>query len=113
MIGELGFEYCVRRFSKIINWPVAGNLFVSFLGYMVLGSLAGGLSLLLFPKLFIIRPDLQFLNLLIMPVGMGFMMTRYGFHLRRKGKKTIELDSFTFGYIFALSMSFVRYLFAR
>ena len=81
------------------------------IGYGLLGLIAGGLSLLFFPNAFARSERFHGINLLISPVLAGLAMAGLGWLLERSGKRRLRLDSFTYGFIFALPMAIVRFLF--
>jgi hypothetical protein len=43
----------------------------------------------------------------------GLAMAKLGALLRRKGKQTVRLESFGYGFIFALGMAGIRFLCVR
>lgn len=79
------------------------------IGYLIFGAIAGALSLLL-PKMFEISKSLRLANLIITPIACGFLMAWFGRFRERKSLATIRLDTFMYGYLFALSMAVVRYV---
>lgn len=85
------------------------HAWVAVLGYAALGAAAGGLSLLVFPNLTIHKLWLQRLNLIASPVFSGSMMVLLGRWRRRRDQHTTRLDTFLYGFIFALAMALVRY----
>ena len=78
-------------------------------GYGLLGALAGGVSLLLFPNSFMHTRATRIASLLLTPVAGGLAVALLGAWRRRKGQATIELDRFGYGYLFALAMALVRF----
>lgn len=83
---------------------------VAFIGYGLLGALAGGLSLWAFPSLLIASPDAQLANLLISPVLAGLLMAALGAWRAKRGQSLLRMDRFACGFLFALSMALVRYV---
>ena len=83
------------------------------LGYVLLGALAGGLSLWLYPQSFIQSSAGRLGNLLLAPVAMGLCMAIMGAWRKKRGQQTLGIDHFAYGYVFALSMSLVRFLGVR
>lgn len=109
LIFELGGRSLIEPFSK----PVNRNPFLAFFGYALFGLIAGGISVLVFPKHLI--PDLRIrtLNLVLTPVAVGAAMAVLG-NLRLKADKSvIGIDRFSFGAVFALSMALIRFFFAK
>lgn len=80
------------------------------IGYLLLGIIAGGISLLFFRNQFITSPELQILNLVFTPIFAGLVMMEIGKSKAKYGKVTTRMDSFTYGAIFAFGMAGIRYL---
>ena len=100
---HLGLD--VRKNQKE-NRPI-----LAFFGYIVLGFFAGLISLLIFPELLIKSTSLVYTNLIISPLLIGVIMSLLGRYKRSKGKLLIKMDTFLYGYIFALSFALVRFFF--
>lgn len=81
-------------------------------GHLVLGALAGAISLWFFPALFIEAAWLRVVNLALTPLAAGALMALLGAWRRSKQRATIRLDTFAYGFCFALSMALVRFFFA-
>lgn len=107
LFAELGFrslrETTVTREDR--------NPILAGIGYVVLGSIAGGLSLLIFPNAFARSENFHGISLLISPVLTGLAMAGFGWVLERSGKRRLRLDSFLYGFIFAMPMALVRFYF--
>jgi hypothetical protein len=80
------------------------------IGYALFGAIAGGLSLWLVPDLFIERGWTRWLNLLLTPLIAGAAMDAIGAWRRHRDMGVIRLDSFSYGYCFALAMAAVRFI---
>src|SRR5437016_5143010 len=80
-------------------------------GYTLLGALAGGLSLFIFPHPLVHPSRLHGINLLVSPVVTGLVMSLIGSILSRQGKKVVQIESFRYGFAFALGMALIRYFF--
>ena len=80
--------------------------------YIALGALMGGLSLLFFPSPFIQSQVGRVANLLFTPLAAGAVMAAIGAWRLRRGKDTIRLDRFAYGYLFALAMGLIRFVYA-
>ncbi len=103
---ELGFHSIAEPFRKPPNpWLAA-------LGYLLLGAVTGGLSLLLFTALFV-GPSLRIANLIITPILVGLSMTALGAWRTRRGQALLRIDRFAYGYLFALSFAGIRFWLAR
>jgi hypothetical protein len=104
LLFELGFRLLAEAFRKGPDRHPGA----AFLGYMMLGSAAGGLSVWVFPRSFIRRESLRMLNVLATPLLAGLVMSALGAYERKAGKRPLRLDSFTYGFAFALAMALVR-----
>jgi hypothetical protein len=91
-----------RRSKPVHPW-------LAVIGYIIFGAIAGVLSLWLFPSLFIKVEWLRIANLILTPIVSGIVMARIGSWRRKHERETIRLDSFFYGFCFALSMAFVRF----
>jgi hypothetical protein len=85
------------------------NPWFAAFGYIIFGVAAGGLSLWLVPALFISSQWLRIANLILTPVVAGLLMDRLGAWREKKDQETIRLDTFSYGFLFALSMALVRF----
>jgi hypothetical protein len=81
------------------------------IGYALLGSIAGVVSLLIFPEALARSEKFHGIGLLISPVLAGLAMAGFGWLLERSGKRRLRLDSFVYGFIFAMPMALVRFYF--
>ena len=111
--GEALLDLIMRGFLFL-----AGKLFevgspvASWVVYLGLGAVAGWVSLVPFPHPFVRPSAVHGISLLIAPIGTGLLMSFAGRVLRSRGKKTMRIESFWFGFAFALGMALVRFLFA-
>ncbi len=119
-IIEILFEFLLEFASEAIVDVVSRVLVVTFsnpplavLGYLVLGMISGGFSALLFPHPFFHPSRIRGISLLISPFVTGSLMAFIGNNLRRQGKQSVRIESFTYGFAFALGMAFIRLVFAR
>jgi hypothetical protein len=84
--------------------------------YGLLGVLAGVLSLLVLPHRLIHREHpigFHGISLLISPIIAGAVLSSVGAAMRRRGKKVTPVETFGYGFAFALGMALVRFLFAK
>jgi NhaP-type Na+/H+ or K+/H+ antiporter len=103
---DLGLHSMDSSVKKSRN-PVSSGI-----GYVLWGAIAGGISLLLFPTSFIHNNELKLANLCITPLILGGCMMLIGKSRVEKHKPIIGLDSFLYGFLFAFSMSLIRYVWA-
>jgi|SRR5689334_15956861 len=120
-LGEFLLQLIVEAFAEVLGHTIkmpfqreqpAHPLIVA-IGYMMLGAMAGGLSLWVLPHLFIESPKLRLLNLMLTPVMAGVIMTWIGTWRRKRDKEVIALDRFGYAFCFALAMAVVRYAFGK
>jgi hypothetical protein len=105
-LAEIGLHSVKETFRRRPN-PVFAAL-----GYVILGAIAGGLSLLAFPQAFIASSLGRIINLILTPLVSGVVMVGIGALRRRRDQELVRLDKFGYGFVFALSMAVVRYVWA-
>ena len=105
-VAELGLHTLRQPFRRLNPW-LAG------FGYVILGAIAGAVSLWLFPALFIKKPWLRVLNLVATPLAAGALMAALGEWRRRRNEVLILLDRFSYGFLFAFSMALVRFIWGK
>ena len=106
-IAELGFHGLKDTFKKPRN-PA-----LSIIGFVIWGSLAGAVSLLIFPKSAITSIAFRRVNLIATPLAVGGMMAVIGQLRERRGTSLVRLDRFGYAFVFAFAMATVRFLGAK
>lgn len=107
VLAELGMHSVKEPFKKPPNpWFAA-------IGYTILGTIAGALSLWIFPTLFLASENAQIAGLVLTPVVAGVAMAAFGAWRHRRNQTIIRLDKFAYGYLFALAMAVVRFAFGN
>jgi hypothetical protein len=86
---------------------------LKILKFTILGVVLGLLSLLIFPRPLVHPSRLHGVSLLISPVISGLIMSFVGRVVRRRGKAPVQIESFTYGFTFALAMALIRFLSVR
>ena len=109
--GDLLLELICRSLGQTVTPGEQRSPILAGIGYGLLGLIAGGLSLLIFPESFARSEKYHGASLLVSPVLAGLGMAGLGWLLKRQGKRLIRLDSFLYGYIFALPIAIVRFLY--
>lgn len=109
--GDLVFELVLRCFGHSISPRKERNPIMAAIGYALFGLIAGGLSLLIFPQSFARSEHFHGISLVAAPVLAGLAMAGLGWWLERHGKRRLRLDSFIYGFIFAMPMAIVRFLY--
>lgn len=78
--------------------------------FVLLGIGAGLLSLGLFPHPIFGTHRFHGASLLISPIVAGFGMSLIGWMVRRRGGRRARIETFRYGFVFALAMAIVRFL---
>ena len=109
--GSLLTELGLRSVKEPTVPREARNPVFAGIGYALFGLVAGFVSLLIFPEPLARSEKFHGINLLISPVLAGLAMAGFGWLLERTGKRRLQLDSFVYGFIFAMPMALVRFYF--
>ena len=97
--------------SLFSNATLSPTLAAAF--YLLLGGAFGAASLVLFPHPIFHPSKLHGISLLISPVLTGLVMSQVGILLRRRGRESVRIESFGYGFAFALELAMIRLIFAR
>jgi hypothetical protein len=108
-VFEVFAEFGLRPLIEPFRRPP--NPWLAAVGYAIFGALAGAFSLWAFPTLFIAAKTIQLANLALTPLLAGIAMNALGAWRLRRKQSLIRLDRFTYGYLFALAMALVRFVF--
>jgi len=109
---EAAFEFAAESIGALILRGVAAvfdtsefkNPLLAALGYVFLGGVAGGLSLLFFPHPLVHRSRIPGLSVFVSPILAG---------LRKRNKQAMQIESFGYGFAFAFGMALVRFFFVK
>jgi hypothetical protein len=112
LLTDVVFELGVRSVGRARKREPAHPA-VAALGYFLLGSAAGGISLLIVPRHLIHVQWLKLVSLAAIPSGAGVAMSLVGRLRRRQGRELIRLDTFIYGFVFALAMTLIRFFWGR
>ncbi len=110
---ELLLDVVSRARSEDADRLDIGNSVFARIGYLGLGSVVGGLSLLVFPRQFFQLPRFYGISMLLAPVLTGVAMSLIGSTLRRREKRVVRIESFEYGFLFAFGMALVRFFFVK
>ncbi|MDB6068212.1 MAG: hypothetical protein JWR26_4420 [Pedosphaera sp.] len=113
LFAEVLFEFGMQGLAEVFQPKTTREPFLAAVGYGLMGMGAGGLSLLIFPGHFVCKAPLRFLAVILSPIASGVFMSALGSWRKQKGKTLIRLDSFSYGFIFALGMALVRAAFTH
>ena len=117
LFGELLIEMGIRAIfdppSATTERREKQSPWLAGLGYILLGLMVGAISVKVLPQGVFHSRELRFANLLVTPLVAGLVMALIGRWRRRHEQPTIGLESFFYGYLFALSMASMRYFFTH
>ncbi len=113
IVLEIAAEAGLRTLGEPFVNREKRNPFLAALGYFVFGAMLGGVSLLVFPDSFVRSETFHGINIIITPVLAGLVMALIGKLRERKGQELLRLDSFAYGFIFALPMAIIRFLYTN
>ncbi len=111
MIGQMLIELGFYSLGAVFQKKPGKKPWLAGVGYFIIGSIVGGVSLLIFPYTFLNSMALKIANLFITPAIAGCLMSLVGNWRERRGQERIRLDNFSYGFIFAFGMALVRFLF--
>jgi hypothetical protein len=105
-------DLALRAIAKVFETFRLANPVLASTIYLLLGALAGGFSLLIFPHPLVRPSRLHGINLLLSPLVTGLAMSQIGSILSRQGKKVTRIESFRYGFALAFGIALVRYFLA-
>jgi hypothetical protein len=100
-----------RSIRNVVEESEAVSPILAAAGYLLLGFACGGVSVFLFPHPLIHPSKIHGISLLISPVVTGLIMAQVGLLRRRKDQRAVRIESFWYGFTFALGMVLVRFFF--
>ncbi len=112
---QVGFEIVASVFMRPPRdgEPRARSPWLIAFGFLLLGGMAGGLSLLVFAEPFLTSPLAIYAHVVLTPIGVGLLMVAIGSWRSRRELPTARLHRFAFAYLFALAMALVRLAMCR
>ena len=118
---EAAFEFAAEFVGALIWRGVAAvfdtsefkNPLVACIGYVFLGGVTGGLSLLFFPHPLVHPSRIPGLSVILSPILAGLGMSLVGTTQRKRNKRVMQIESFGYGFAFAFGMALVRFIFAK
>jgi hypothetical protein len=111
VVGQFLFEVGLHALAE--PFRKAPNPLVAAFGYVLLGVILGALTVWLFPAYMVKIPALRWVNLVLTPVLVGCCMWLLGVWRLKHGQCVLRIDRFSYGYLFALSVALVRFVWAR
>ncbi|GAA5173357.1 hypothetical protein GCM10025771_00610 [Niveibacterium umoris] len=106
-LAEIGLQALVEPFRR------RPNPYLASFGYAIFGTIAGTISLFVFPTHFVSASIWRIANLVFTPVATGLFMAYVGSLRARRGYPVLRIDRFSYAYLFALCMALVRFWFAK
>ena len=113
MVAEAVFVFLLTAITEALGPSESRSPVMGGLGYLLLGATTGRLSLLWFPFPLVQPSRFHGISLLVSPLLTGFLMAVLGSTLRKYNKRTVNLETFSYGFVFAFGMTLVRFLFAH
>lgn len=109
VVGEALVELGLHSLAEPFRSPP--NPWLAALGYTLFGGMLGGLSLFVFPDN-LVPESWRLANLAFTPLAVGGVMVIIGAWRARRGQPVLRIDRFAYGYLFALALGLVRYVYA-
>jgi hypothetical protein len=106
---EILCEFVFAAFKAAFDRPTHAPALAAF-GLFLVGSLVGGLSLLIWPDRFLPTSPIPGISLLIAPLAVGLIMHAWGRFRRSRGRVTTNLASVAGGAAFAFGTALVRFV---
>jgi hypothetical protein len=113
VVVEAVVALIVRSVRNVFEETNAINPILATIGYLLLGSAFGLASVRLFPHPFFQPSKFHGVSLVISPLITGMVMSQVGTMLRRKGKQAVRIESFGYGFTFALGVAIIRFILVR
>lgn len=118
IFGELILQFIFEAFAQVglhvFKKPQEGRTspVLLFVGYALLGALAGWLSTMLFPHYLLRTTVARLVYLFVAPAAVGAGIAAIGSWRAKRGQTGVGIDRFVFGYVFAFTFALVRLFFA-
>jgi hypothetical protein len=113
-IFELLLQVVVEGvFSIALGRVAADRPVVRVVLFLALGTVAGGVSLLIFPNHLISHRSLRYAGIVLAPIVVGYVMAQIGRVRANRGKEPRGLEHFVSGWGFAFTFGAVRILCAQ
>jgi len=111
LLAEICVELGLNGLAETLRPKSERSALLAFIGYGILGGIVGAISLLIFPELLLENKLHAVGNIIVTPILAGLMMSLIGRAKTKRGKDIIRMDTFFFGFIFAITMALTRYAF--
>ena len=107
---EFLVEFSWESVAHSVRRREAANPFIAAVGYALIGSVIGVVSLSVIPRRLLPTGGVRGASLAISPLVTGMLMRAYGEARRRRDLATTSLATFWGGATFAFFMALVRFL---
>ncbi len=104
----------ISRATRSLSAAFFGsNRLFAPIGFVLLGVAAGFLSVLIFPHRLFHPSRFHGISLLTSPIVTGLVMSQVGGAVRKQGQEPVGIESFGYGFTFALALAIIRFLFVK
>ncbi len=110
-IFELAAHFGLAAYDKHKEKPYRFSAVWLFFGYVLLGIIAGSLSLMVFPEALLGKGAVAVVNLIMTPLLVAAGMCMIGKYRTKKDKAPLLIDTFVYAYTFALVFALIRFAF--
>jgi len=112
LLFEAGCEAGSHTWNRVTHRPTHENPVLAAIGYGLMGSIAGLVSLWIIPHPMIRFARFRGIGVVVTPVLAALAMSAIGHARRERGTALVRLDTFAYAYVFALAMALVRFAWA-
>ena len=105
-LGGLVGEHAAQPYRKAVPRSAAASIF----SHVLIGAILGGLSLIFLRHSLVHGELARVATLFGSPLVAGGISAGIGYLLAKRGKDTVPLERFGYAYLFAFSISAVRFL---
>jgi len=113
LLGVLLADLSVRFVNRSKTDAKDPSAVLAAAAYSSFGVVAGVVSVWLIPHRLFPVSRFHGISLLISPLVTGLAMSQIGILLRQRGKRRIRIESFGYGFAFALWMAIIRFFFVQ
>lgn len=111
--GELLVSLLARAFKSLFKMILGLGPVATASCVALLGILTGACSVIIFPHPLMHGTKMHGASLILSPTLAGLVMLQFGRLLRNRGARTIQIESFVYGFAFAFAMAVIRFAFVQ
>lgn len=108
-ISALIASFLVRLFRRLFSTLSLFGPWEAGIVSVIAGTGLGVLSMAVFPHPIMHSTRLHGMSLVLSPFLTGLAMSLIGRAIRKRGGKALKIESFAYGFLFALAMATVRF----